>query len=401
MNKKNLARLFLAFLLLSTYAQASDKISKETIASQGRKRTYYLYVPSSVESKTNVPLVVLLHGSGRVGLSLVEKWRDLAAEEGFIVVGPDASDSAGWRVPEDGPDFIRDLIEQLRAKYPINAHRIYLFGHSAGAVFAINLSMMESEYFAAAAIHAGSLREREEFAVLDSAKRKLPLAIFVGDRDQYFSLASVKATEAALKVKEFPVEVTVMKGHDHWYYDLAPQINRNAWAFLKRYELSSEPRYEAYSFTGATEDVNAAVKEINSLRAKFNDNMRLFMSKEAELRMKSYDKASSTGIAREQIKIAEESAGEMRRIASRAERVSRLKLQGNYSQYFSALAESFNKRAEALETMRERAALLLGDEPQSSITTKMNDAAVRAERLNLEADELEQKAEQIRAGKRP
>ena len=400
MNSKHLTRLFLAFLLFSIHAQASDKISKETMDSQGRKRTYYLYVPASIESKTGVPLVVLLHGSGRNGLSLVEKWKDLASQEGFIVVGPDASDSEGWRTPEDGPDFIHDLVEHLRAKYPVNPHRIYLFGHSAGAVFAINLSMMESEYFAATAIHAGSWREREEFALIDYAKRKLPLAIFVGDHDQYFSLASVKATEAALKGKDFPLEVTVMKGHDHWYYDLAPEINRNAWTCLKRYELKVEPKYEAYSFTGAPEDVNAAVKEINALRAKFNENMRVFMSKETELRMKSYEKASSAEIAREQIKIAAETADAMRQTALRAERVSKLKLQGNYSQYFSTLAESFNKRVEALEVMRERAALLLSDEPQSSVTTKMNDAAVKAERLNLEADELEHRAEQIRTGRK-
>lgn len=401
MNSKYLTWLFLAFLLFSIHVQASDKISKETLTSQGRKRTYYLYIPAAVASKTNVPLVVLLHGSGRNGLSLVEKWKDLAGEEGFIIVGPDAGGSEGWRTPEDGPDFIRDLVEALRAKYPINPRRVYLFGHSAGAVFAINLSMMESEYFAATAVHAGSWREQNEFSQIDYAKRKLPLAIFVGDHDQYFSMASVRATEAALKDKSFPIEVTVMKGHDHWYYDLAPQINRNAWDFLKKYELNVEPKYEEYDFTGAPEDVNAVVKEINALRTKFDENMQLFMSKEKELRAKNYDKSPSAEIARAQIKIASESAGLMRQAALRAERVSKRKLRGNYPQYFSMLAESCNKRAEALEAMRERAAFLLSDEPQMSVMTKMNDAAAKAERLNLEADELEYRAEQIRAGQKP
>jgi hypothetical protein len=40
-----------------------------------------------------------------------------------------------------------------------------------------------------------------------------------------------------------------MKGHDHWYYDLAPQINRDAWDFLKRRELNEDPRYDAYGQT--------------------------------------------------------------------------------------------------------------------------------------------------------
>src|SRR5947209_6590857 len=399
-NGRTLTWAFLALLLFSAHARAGEKVSKESFESHGKKRTYYLFVPGSVTAVAPVPLVVLLHGSGRNGLSLVEKWKDLAASEGFIIVGPDAINTQGWHTPEDGPDFLRDLVEMLRAKYPVNPRRVYLFGHSAGAVFALDLAMLESEYFAAAAVHAGARLSAEEFSILAYPKRKIPTAIIVGDRDGFFPLDSVRATEAALKEKGFTVEVTVMEGHDHWYYDLAPGINRNAWDFLKRYELNSEPKYEAYNFTGASEDVNAAVKEINALRAKFNENMRLFMTKEAELRMKSYEKASSADVAREQIKIAAETADAMRQIALRAVRTSKLKLQGNYSQYFSTLAESFNKRAEALEIMRERAALLLSDEPQTSVTTKMNDAAVKAERLNLEADELEQRAEKIRTGQK-
>ena len=46
----------------------------------------------------------------------------------------------------------------LKSKYPINPRRVYLFGHSAGASFALHMSLMESQYFAAAAIHAGALR---------------------------------------------------------------------------------------------------------------------------------------------------------------------------------------------------------------------------------------------------
>src|ERR1051326_2098838 len=105
---RNLVRVFLALLLLSAQARAAEKIPKETLESQGRKRTYYLFVPGSVSAAAPAPLVVLLHGSGRDGLSLVEKWKDLAAAEGFIIAGPDASGAQGWRTPEDGPDFIRD-----------------------------------------------------------------------------------------------------------------------------------------------------------------------------------------------------------------------------------------------------------------------------------------------------
>src|SRR5207253_3820492 len=111
------------------------KIVKEQILSNKRKRTFYLYVPAS--AKAPAPLIVLLHGSGRDGMSLIEKWRELADKEGVIIVGPDSEGASGWSMPRDGPDFLRDLVEDLKSKYPINPRRVYLFGHSAGAVFAL------------------------------------------------------------------------------------------------------------------------------------------------------------------------------------------------------------------------------------------------------------------------
>ena len=208
---KNLCWALLALSMLLLQSRAADRITKESLESQGKKRAYYLMVPDSAKSSASAPLIVLLHGSGRNGLSLMEKWKELASREGIIIAGPDSRDTQGWQIPGDGPGFIHDLVEALRAKYQVNPRRIYLFGHSAGAVFALNLSMMESEYFAATAVHAGSWRTERELSVRDYAKRKTPLAIIVGDRDTFFPLPSVKATEAALKERGFAIEVKVMK----------------------------------------------------------------------------------------------------------------------------------------------------------------------------------------------
>ena len=228
-------------------AAANDEITKELIISRGKTRAYYLYVPATVKAASPAPLIVMLHGSGRVGMSLVEKWKDLAKKEGFIVVGPDSSNTGGWGSPQDGPDFLRDLIEELKTKYPINPRRVYLFGHSAGASFALEMSLMESQYFAATAIHAGALSP-DDHDLIDSAKRKIPIFIQVGDSDQYFPLKTVRATRDELNARGFSVELTELPGHDHWYYDLAPKINRSAWDFLKKYELESDPIYRKFNF---------------------------------------------------------------------------------------------------------------------------------------------------------
>ena len=243
-------RLFIAWLVLIagffTHV-AAQKVQKETLEFERAKRTYYLFVPAVATPEHPVPVVVLLHGSGRNGLSLMDKWKDLASKEGFIALAPDAITPEGWRAPIDGPDFLHELLSVVKAKYPIDSHRMYLFGHSGGASFALYMALYESEYFAAAAIHAGALRHDDE-KIVQLAKRKIPIHIAVGDRDQFFPLEAVRATRDVLVANGFQVGLTEMKGHDHWYYDLAPKINAEAWDFLKQQKLTEEPRYTQYAW---------------------------------------------------------------------------------------------------------------------------------------------------------
>lgn len=236
---------FILLLVTVTSAFAKDDITKELTTSNGKTRVYYLYVPSTV--KASAPLIVTLHGSNRTGVNLVEKWKDYAKKEGIILAGPDATNLQGWASPLDGPDFLRDLVEELKGKYPINPRRVYLFGHSAGASFALHMSLMESQYFAATAIHAGALNA-EGMDLIALAKRKIPISIQVGDSDEFFPLKIVRATRDALKNAEIPVELVEIKDHDHWYYDQAAKFNQTAWEFLKKYELDAEPKFQKYKW---------------------------------------------------------------------------------------------------------------------------------------------------------
>jgi predicted peptidase len=234
-------------LLIASPVFAKDDITKELMTSAGKTRVYYLYVPSTLKPETPAPLIVTLHGSNRTGVTLVEKWKDLAKKEGIILAGPDATNLQGWGAPQDGPDFLRDLVESLKSKYPINPKRVYLFGHSAGAIFSLEMSLMESQYFAATAIHAGALG-KDDLELIDMAKRKIPIHIQVGDSDEYFPLKIVRATRDALVKGGFTVELKEIAGHDHWYYDQAAKFNQTAWDFLKNLELDAEPKYQKYNW---------------------------------------------------------------------------------------------------------------------------------------------------------
>ena len=241
-----LCALFLTQLILAKPANA-QKIIKESLEFAGRNHTYYLFAPDEATTEHPAPLLVLLHGSNRNGMSLMEKWKDLAVKETVFLVAPDAINPAKWSVPVDGPDFLHELISSLKSKFPIDARRMYLFGHSGGAVFALYMSLHESEYFAATAIHAGMLPP-EAYEAIGLAKRKIPIYIAVGTIDPFFPLAEVRATRDVLNKNGFDVQLVEIKGHNHWYYDLAPKINADAWAFLKQQKLAEDPRYTEYVF---------------------------------------------------------------------------------------------------------------------------------------------------------
>ncbi len=239
--------ILLIGLLLASIPASAQQVQKEVTNLGGHARAFYLFVPDKLTKDRPAPLLVLLHGSGRNGASLMDKWKDLAKKEGIVVVAPDALTTQGWATPVDGPDFLHDLITELLSKYPADPRRIYLFGHSAGASFALYMALYESEYYAAAAIHAGALTPRDGM-IVERAKRKIPIHIAVGTVDRFFPLAAVRDTRDMLNKNDFNAQLVEMPGHDHWYYDLAPKINATAWAFLKEQKLADEPRYQKYSF---------------------------------------------------------------------------------------------------------------------------------------------------------
>jgi poly(3-hydroxybutyrate) depolymerase len=212
----------------------------------GTRRAYYLSAPKDLAPGEKRPLVLAFHGSGGEGSKIVDNWAKLGQKERFFVTGLKSLDRWNWTMPADGPDLVHELTETLLAKLPIDSSRIYLFGHSAGAVFALRLGLLESQYFAAVAVHAGSFRSSADFAAVRLARRKLPVLIISGDRDPIFPLASVKSTVAVMRAAGIPAESFILTG-DHRYYALGDSINVRAWEFLKQQSLTGTPRYEAYA----------------------------------------------------------------------------------------------------------------------------------------------------------
>ena len=235
--------VLLLLLLLAPAAQAKKKTTGGTLQSGDEERSYAIYVPEGLTPETTpesgLPLIIALHGSGRDADSIVGPWVRLAKREQILVVGPESLDERMWAAPQDGPDFLLDLIAHLKETYPVDPQRIYLFGHSAGAHFAIQMGLFKSRHFAAVAAHAGAIQSDMDW-LYDRAERKVPVYLVSGANDTMVPIIAVRRTHRELKDAGFPVEFKEMPRHDHNYYVRAKGINEEIWEFLRQHRLPGE-----------------------------------------------------------------------------------------------------------------------------------------------------------------
>jgi hypothetical protein len=194
-----------------------------------------------------------------------------------------------------------------------------------------------------------------------------------------------------------PVEVNVIKGHDHWYYDRSPAINKESWEFLKQHSLAGERRHVEYNSNNEASDATAALARINSLRSDANKLITRFSETEGKLNGLdiSRDKDAIAKIVREQTQMLSEGARLFRDAADVADRATRLNLTSGPREYFSLVLTASNKRAEALDLVRQRAELLVSAVQQDTIDLKRDELVKKANGLNDEATVLEKKAEKI------
>ncbi|MCP3962181.1 MAG: hypothetical protein GY719_30430 [bacterium] len=234
--------LLVVVSILALPVQAAKvKVEEATFEFAGKQRTYFLYAPRSAEPDLPAPLVLLLHGSDRNGMSLLAKWKKLANKERIVLAAPNSLDPHEWHPNHDSYGFLRAVVDDAEGRAAVDRTRIYVFGHSAGAAYALQLVLFDSRFYAAVAIHAGALHPQAH-SWIEKAVRPTPISIQVGTRDRFFPLATVRATRDALEAAGFTVELKEISGHDHWYYDRAAELNRHAWQFLQGYRLENPDR---------------------------------------------------------------------------------------------------------------------------------------------------------------
>jgi polyhydroxybutyrate depolymerase len=152
-----------------------------TLPVDGLERTYIVHVPPGYDSITQLPLLVMLHGGGGTAEAAMWEtgWIKKADKAGFLAVFPNAvsrdpsrrsSFAKNPQLWNDGSDrfypdqkapndvgFIAAMLDDLSARFALDARRIFVTGFSNGASMSFRIGAELADRIAAIAPVAGAL----------------------------------------------------------------------------------------------------------------------------------------------------------------------------------------------------------------------------------------------------
>lgn len=188
---------------LPTVATTLPPDTEEVVVeSHGALRSARVHTPAQPKYRDDaplLPLVLALHGSdgSAADMEALTGYDEVADQQHFVVayadgllVQGDGYASRSWNSGQccepatsagvDDVAFLSDLIDRLIARYPVDPERVFVVGHSNGAIMAQVLGCRMADRIAAVASVAGALDDTQSC----NPDRDLPFLEIHGTYDQ-------------------------------------------------------------------------------------------------------------------------------------------------------------------------------------------------------------------------
>lgn len=205
-----------------------------TVTFQGAQYQYASFVPSTYDQVHALPAILLIHGGGGNGPDFLKLWQDFGEKNGIILVAPTLP--LGAALEALVPQLFPLLMDTVKKAWNVDSRRIYVFGYSAGGYSTFDAAMLDSTYFAAVGVFACIITP-DYYWIVRRAQRKTPVAMYIGDHDQFFSLAQTRATRDLLLANGFTVHYVEIANQDHNYAAISGWVNQDIWNFMSQYSL--------------------------------------------------------------------------------------------------------------------------------------------------------------------
>ena len=189
---------------------------------------YRVYVPKAYTGATALPLVIALHGLGANEDSFFDSYSklppQLAEKHGFLLAAPlgyrvdgfygstimGSGDAAARRRVEYSEKDVMEVLKLMKANYKVDESRIYLIGHSMGAIGTWAIASKYPDIWAALVPFSGvgspALAER---------MKGVPQFVVHGDNDPTVNVSGSRTMVAALKKLGADVTYIEVIGGNH------------------------------------------------------------------------------------------------------------------------------------------------------------------------------------------
>ncbi|SDZ19034.1 hypothetical protein SAMN05444004_10798 [Jannaschia faecimaris] len=175
------------------------------------------------------PTLILLHGSGRNGQSMINMWHEVAAAQGVVLIAPDFDSIQGWDKGLPDPRSALAVLAPASGLYPVDTARIVHFDHLRGGIAAQVWANRFDGPWRAVAVHAGTLSEEHVIAV----ETGVPVRHYLGSVDRVFPFGPARDAGRTIAAAGHPFELVRLEGQNHWLYERGEDIAADAWVRLE------------------------------------------------------------------------------------------------------------------------------------------------------------------------
>ncbi len=179
----------------------------KTAGNETLRANYWIILPAGFAgSGRRFPLIISLHGSGWLGhkISFVRQARKAASAARCFEVTP-IDEGGPWRL-----DFLNAFLDRLLATLPIDPDRVYVEGHSLGAMATWEWALANPDRFAAISPRAGA---GEPFRAV--RLKHVPAWVIHGADDNIVPRGCSDQMVAALQDCGASVRYSVLAGGQH------------------------------------------------------------------------------------------------------------------------------------------------------------------------------------------
>jgi len=189
---------------------------------------YRVYVPKSYSAAKGAPLVIALHGLGGNEDSFFDQYSklppQLAEKHGFLLAAPHGfrvdgfygsaimggGDAAARRRVDYSEKDVLEVLRIMKATYKVDESRIYLIGHSMGAIGTWALAAKYPDIWAALVPFSGT-----GSPALAERMKAIPQLVVHGDNDATVNVSGSRNMVAALKKAGADVTYLEIPGGSH------------------------------------------------------------------------------------------------------------------------------------------------------------------------------------------